>query len=1250
MHQNRFAESVANMGAKARIGAGIAGAAIGNFVAGGIQKFMDFDRGMREVWTLLPNLSERGFKEMGQQVLAFSKEFGRLPNEVIPALYQAISAGIPKDNVFEFMATAQKAAIAGVANIEDSVRLLSSVINAYGLDVSEAERVSDAMFTAVRLGVTTFPELAASMARVTPIASVMGVAVEDVASAITSVTKQGTDTASAVTGIQATFVALQRSSTPLSDALREAGYASSQAAIDALGFQGTLELVRKASDDTGVPLVKMVGRIDAARTILQLTGEKAQGAREDLDAFADTSGATAGAFEKMAGSVDQKAREVATAVHVMAIGIGEKLQALGPLMYAFGPTLARGLGSAFGFAFGTVGVNIVKYITTAIWPPMITTVTSLGTAAGAAQGTAYEQAAAGPNMLRKLLLRMAGLQIPMVAAGTTLGTVVGGAISAAIAIASNPIAWVVAIVAGLVLLAGNKELRDKAVAIGQSIIGWIADALKAVPKLLHEAGKWIVDAIVEGIGGTGATLKEAGKWIADSVAGALDDLGARLAGQVSESVREGLQISRTELPALTRQFGADFESRMGEVFKPTNLVDDLVNLYHSLGGDAVNGYVAGTTAQAHARANDVGIVITDMFDRDVDVSRAAARTMDSVVTAMEEYVADNGGTFGALWDKVLGPDFAGTSTDVASAWEGYLNKELLGTIREWFYENEGVDKAAWMTLLTPGMTYSELQAAWTEYLAAAQLNVPLEEAAAAMDLIVSGIPDDLASYLAGGAQTLEDGTVAMIAPAEQALLEWATKLGTLEIAEIPRDIANAWISGGKELPLAVQAMFSGVRLSAEETLLAEFYQALNMPTEVAMGWAQQAPDMARVATWVFSQPADSIEAVLADSILKSQGYTDEQISIWRNGAPAAGAAGAVFGEALADGVVTPMEQALVDAHEIGSRVPGQLGRGMMDESRQVLSSIETLRDILENGLTPKAQAMEVIGAKYIKDVAKGMRSEIPGAKETAIEIALASINTIEDAGLTGAKGKKGMKAIGEYYTILMASGMSEGERRAALAGAGVSEATIDSLMGPAPKAGAAGADYVDRFRQAIVNGQGSIRTAAEQAAENAKNPLVSLSNNSYAWGAALMNQYRLGLVSQAQAIRTAILNTTSGFATYLKTKSPPGPLSPMHGIRSWGFNTMAEYAKGIMDAHGLVNEAMLGAMNGPADLLRGGDHSFSAVGGQQFEAVVKVRLEDPDGIAQKIGYSADRASSDVQVGAKEFVRSLRHRVAVSSTG
>ena len=155
-------------------------------------------------------LADEEFTDFSKQVQTLESDLGVDAVESANALYQAISAGIPKENVLEFLEIATKAAIGGVTDTETAVDGLTTVINAFKLPMSDAQKVADLMFTTVKGGKTTFEELSASLFNVAPIAAASGVSFEETAAALATMTKQGVKTAQATTQLRQEMVALQK--------------------------------------------------------------------------------------------------------------------------------------------------------------------------------------------------------------------------------------------------------------------------------------------------------------------------------------------------------------------------------------------------------------------------------------------------------------------------------------------------------------------------------------------------------------------------------------------------------------------------------------------------------------------------------------------------------------------------------------------------------------------------------------------------------------------------------------------------------------------------------------------------------------------------------------------------------------------------------------------------------------------------------------------------------------------------------
>ena len=67
--------------------------AIARFATESVQEFWDFDRSIREITTLIPGATGTMREEMGEDIQALSIDLGRMSEEMLPAVYQALSSG-----------------------------------------------------------------------------------------------------------------------------------------------------------------------------------------------------------------------------------------------------------------------------------------------------------------------------------------------------------------------------------------------------------------------------------------------------------------------------------------------------------------------------------------------------------------------------------------------------------------------------------------------------------------------------------------------------------------------------------------------------------------------------------------------------------------------------------------------------------------------------------------------------------------------------------------------------------------------------------------------------------------------------------------------------------------------------------------------------------------------------------------------------------------------------------------------------
>lgn len=290
-----------------------------------LKTFSDFEKGMNEVRSLMPDLNQDEFKDLSEDVRALSVDIGVDLVDSVGALYQAISAGVPRDNVIDFLRTATKTGIAGLSTTETAVDALTSILNAYKRPAEDAEAVSDVLFTTVRLGKTTFDEIAVSIAKVAPIAAAMNVPIEEVLAAVASLTKQGAPTSEAMTQVRGALVALAKPTATLKDAIVNLGYESGQALLDDKGLQGALQAIRTESGLLDAEMAEAFGRVEALSGVLGTTGENFRGAVADLHSVTEAYGAMQAAFEENNQGIARSFEKTLSILRELGVLIGQDL-------------------------------------------------------------------------------------------------------------------------------------------------------------------------------------------------------------------------------------------------------------------------------------------------------------------------------------------------------------------------------------------------------------------------------------------------------------------------------------------------------------------------------------------------------------------------------------------------------------------------------------------------------------------------------------------------------------------------------------------------------------------------------------------------------------------------------------------------------------------------------------------------------------------------------------------------------------
>lgn len=258
---------------------------------------IDFNAGFGMVQTLIPGATER-IKELQQNVLDLAPAVGKTTNDLTDGLYEIVSAFGDSADSAKNLELAAKGATAGGASTKDAIRLLSAVTKAYGNTSNDAQKkVSDLAFTTVKLGQTSFQELAASIQRVTSQSNTLGVSQEELFAIFSSGTGVVGGAAEVSTKFSAVLTELQKPGERLAATFQALGVASGNELIEKFGgLQGALTALKAQADRTGEPISNLFGSAEAGKLALYAAGAGAEKFTTDLRAMQDAAGATEQAF------------------------------------------------------------------------------------------------------------------------------------------------------------------------------------------------------------------------------------------------------------------------------------------------------------------------------------------------------------------------------------------------------------------------------------------------------------------------------------------------------------------------------------------------------------------------------------------------------------------------------------------------------------------------------------------------------------------------------------------------------------------------------------------------------------------------------------------------------------------------------------------------------------------------------------------------------------------------------------------
>lgn len=316
------------VGKKFSIISGATGAVLGGSVA----LASNFQDAMAKVNTIA-DTSAVSLDDLSGQIMDLSNQTGISANDIADATYNAISAGQNTADAVNFVSNATSLAKAGFTDTGSAIDVLTTIMNAYGLEADKVGSVSDMLINTQNKGKTTVAELSASMGKIIPTAKSMGVGLEQISAGYAIMTAKGIATAESTTYMNSMLNELGKSSTKVGQALKEeTGKSFQELVAEGNSVGDVLQIVKDHADKSGVAFNELWGSAEAGKAGLTLLSDGAESFNAMAKDMTASTGATGEAMEKLE-TPSQKAKVAINELKNAGITLGQTaLSALAPLI------------------------------------------------------------------------------------------------------------------------------------------------------------------------------------------------------------------------------------------------------------------------------------------------------------------------------------------------------------------------------------------------------------------------------------------------------------------------------------------------------------------------------------------------------------------------------------------------------------------------------------------------------------------------------------------------------------------------------------------------------------------------------------------------------------------------------------------------------------------------------------------------------------------------------------------------------
>lgn len=300
-----------------------AGAVVGVGLALGAKAAGDFQEQMAIVNTIA-HQTPAELAKTGEAIRALSTSTGTGLEDLTKGFYDLLSAGVPVAQAMAVLGQANTLAIGGLATTSQTVDLLTTAINTYGLNAKQAATATDQFALAIQDGKVTADQIASTYANVASLAHQAGISNGEIAASYAVLTAQGVPAAETTTQMGRAIIELIKPNADLRELMEKTGQNFAKIAADK-GLVVALQAMRDAAAANDVPFQNLFGRLEGMKFALETTGPNFKQYSDELAAMHNANGTAAAQAAERMGTFDRQTAILGNSLQNLLVTVGTPL-------------------------------------------------------------------------------------------------------------------------------------------------------------------------------------------------------------------------------------------------------------------------------------------------------------------------------------------------------------------------------------------------------------------------------------------------------------------------------------------------------------------------------------------------------------------------------------------------------------------------------------------------------------------------------------------------------------------------------------------------------------------------------------------------------------------------------------------------------------------------------------------------------------------------------------------------------------